>query len=78
MNPQKLENVMFSDSKSVLECLENRSQPTCAIKDLELTLDNFNDLFFSKQVTLHWIPSHCFIKGNDLAESLAKIGVLQE
>ena len=69
--------VVFSDSKSVLQCLKNESLSSRTIKDLILTLTKFSDEF-NKDITFQWIPSHCNIEGNEAADKLAKEGSTME
>ena len=72
--PEKKANcVIFSDSLSVLETLDELNLSTKAIRDLALQISSFNE---KHQVTLYlqWIPSHCGIEGNERADTLAKRG----
>ena len=48
--------------------------PYLTPKSLSNTQSLFNSLSQSKIVHLQWIPDHCSIPGNDLADSLAKAG----
>ena len=76
MNPEISTNaVIFTDSKSVLECLHNNSVPTSAIRDLIQTIDSFHK-DYGHEITLQWIPSHCNINGNEAADKLAKEGAM--
>ena len=78
MQPTLLADVViFSDSKSVLQCLKNGSLPSSVIKDLMFTLANFVSEF-QREVTFQWIPSHCNIDGNESADKLAKEGSSME
>ena len=77
MNPDLATNVVvFSDSKSVLECLKNNSLPTSATRNLMETINSFAEL--GCHITLQWIPSHCNINGNESADRLAKVGSMME
>ena len=61
--------VIFTDSLSSLQSLdsqESESRPNLVRETLAL----FNEL--KSQVTVVWIPGHSGIKGNDLADRLAK------
>ena len=77
-NPEKVENVVvFSDSKSVLDALENQNFQLGTIRDLALTIHSFLE-DFEATLTLQWIPSHCNIPGNERADSLARSGAQKE
>ena len=78
MKPELITHIaVFSDSKSVLECLSNHSLTTNAIKDLITSIDQFASQF-KKEITLQWIPSHCNIDGNESADKLAKVGSMMD
>lgn len=78
MKPELIAHIaVFSDSKSVLECLSNHSLTTNAIKDLITSIDQFASQF-KKEITLQWIPSHCNIDGNESADKLAKVGSMMD
>ena len=63
--------VIFSDSKSALQAIENLSKNRL---DLILEIYHLNSLIYSKgtELDLVWIPSHCNISGNDQADVAAK------
>ncbi|GFR94639.1 ribonuclease H1 [Elysia marginata] len=65
--------VIFSDSKSVLEALQNESLQNSSLKSLFLTIDSFLKTY-DVDLTLQWIPGHCNITGNERADTLAKKG----
>ena len=66
--------VIFSDSKSALEAVENQDTH---VKQLLFLIDDFIKIS-NKTVTLQWIPSHCSIRGNERADTLAKTGAGKE
>ena len=69
--------VIFSDSMSVLQALENEKLDTSLIISITKTLSAFMQEF-DIDVTLQWIPSHCDIPGNERADTLAKKGAESE
>ncbi|GFR75152.1 reverse transcriptase-like protein [Elysia marginata] len=72
--PENTQNiVIFSDSKSVLEALQNESLQNSSLKSLFLTIDSFLKTY-DVNLTLQWIPVHCNITGNERADILAKKG----
>ena len=62
---------IFTDSKSVLQALQNRN---CNRFDsISNILNSMRDLMHKgKTVLLQWIPSHVGLKGNDMADKAAK------
>ena len=70
---KKADCVIFSDSLSVLQTLDESNLSTKAIRDLALQVSSFLE---EHKVTLYlqWIPSHCGIEGNERADILAKRG----
>ncbi|GFR83086.1 hypothetical protein ElyMa_000641800, partial [Elysia marginata] len=59
--PEKTHNiVIFSDSRSVLEALQNESLQNSSLKSLFLTIDSFLKTY-DVDLTLQWIPGHCNI-----------------
>ncbi|GFS02839.1 ribonuclease H1 [Elysia marginata] len=74
--PEKTQNiVIFSDSKSVLEALQNENLQNSSLKSLFLKRDSLLKTY-NVDLTLQslWIPSHCNITGNERADILAKKG----
>ena len=77
-NNHELSNiVVFSDSKSALEAVENQNLKDSVIKDLLLTIHDFIE-YSNKTITLQWIKSHCSISRNERADFLAKSGAAKE
>merc|ERR1711951_136217 len=68
--------IIFSDAKSVLLAL-NSDFKSHIIQDLSSSLDVFMKTS-NYEVILQWIPSHCKIKGNERADTLAKKGASEE
>ena len=64
------QNIVFlSDAKSVLQAVQSGQDKT--LNDVIAALSN---LCTKHTVAMQWIPAHCGIKGNELADSLAKLG----
>lgn len=66
-----------SDFRSVLECIgswgvKKSKHPLIYDIKLEIDLAEREGL----QVTLLWVPGHCDINGNEMADSLVKLGAL--
>ena len=55
-----------TDSRSALDALYNQSEP-----HLSRTL---HSILEERRVVLQWIPAHCVINGNEMADKLAKKG----
>ena len=65
-------NLVFcTDSKAVLNALNNPLTNSKLVKDCKYFL---NLLCANNRVTLLWVPAHCNIEGNEIADSLAKEG----
>ena len=73
---KRRDSIIFSDSLSVLEALDNKSYGTKAIRDLAIQISSFLE-DFGIVLVLQWIPSHCDIPGNERADTLAKKGASQ-
>jgi len=69
--------IIFTDAKSVLQAIDSQQYKSQAIQILSSTLDKFIKTH-DYEVILQWIPSHCEIKGNERADTLAKKGASQE
>ena len=69
--------VIFSDSMSVLQALENEKQDSTLLTNITKTIITFMNVF-EVEVTLQWIPSHCEIPRYERADTLAKKGAQTE
>ena len=69
--------VIFTDSFSTLKALENSDTSTQSIDNLALVIDQLLTSYDIK-LTLQWIPGHCDLQGNEIADSLAKEGARKE
>ena len=69
--------IIFSDAKSVLQALNAETYKSHVIQELSNRLDVFIKNF-NYEIILQWIPSHCQIKGNERADTLAKKGAAEE
>ncbi|BFY98463.1 hypothetical protein BsWGS_01503 [Bradybaena similaris] len=63
--------VFFTDCKSLLESLQTPKDSRATTEDI---ITELNNLPQSSQVALQWIPSHCGIAGNEIADTLSKTG----
>ena len=73
-NPQQItDTIIFTDSLSTLEALENGSDTSKDITHLKWSLHNLMSRH-SIRVVLQWIPAHTGIPGNERADALAKQG----
>ena len=65
----RVNHVIFSDSKSVLQAIFEQNWDNPLINQ---TLTKLNLLMHNKSIILCWIPSHVGILGNDKADTAAK------
>ena len=65
--------IIYSDSLSALQAIENMNWEKQDIQDI---LETLNSLKAShKEIVFCWIPSHVGIQGNETVDELAKIGL---
>ena len=62
--------VFLTDARSFLEALISNKSPDLAQAMQRLSI--------SRQVTIQWIPAHCGVQGNEIADQLAKEGATLE
>ena len=60
--------IIFSDSLSVLQSINNSKIDNSVIQDIILRLHNMSH----KQIIFCWLPSHVGIRGNEKADKAAK------
>ena len=60
--------IVFSDSLSVLQSINNSKIDNSVIQDIILRLHNMSH----KQIIFCWLPSHVGIRGNEKADKAAK------
>ena len=60
--------IIFSDSLSVLQSINNSKLDNSVIQDIILRLHNMSH----KQIIFCWLPSHVGIRGNEKADKAAK------
>ena len=76
--PQKISHtVIFTDSKSALEALEDQSTNSTEISKAVLQIHRLLTVF-PIRLLLQWIPGHTDIPGNERADRLSKRGAQQE
>ena len=64
--------IIFSESLSVLQSINNSKKEDSVIQDIILRLHNMSH----KQIILCWLPSHVGIRGNEKADKAAKSALL--
>ena len=62
---------IYSDSKAALQALDNVEINSKIVYE---TAQHLNKLCVNNMVKLSWVPGHSNIKGNDIADSLARLG----
>ncbi|XP_077455370.1 uncharacterized protein LOC144073431 [Stigmatopora argus] len=68
-------SIILSDCKSLVQAMGNPHMQDPAIRRLQGDIALFPP---PKRLQLLWIPGHCNICGNDLADALAKLGSLDD
>ena len=69
--------VIFTDSKSALEALENHQSRNEDITELVNSISRLYSAY-EKKIWLQWIPGHADVAGNEIADRLAKCGAQKE
>lgn len=73
-----LKTIIFSDSKSVLQCLKNNNIKSINRKHIIEIKLLLQDLYKRNiKVDFFWIPSHSGIIGNELVDGLAKLAITE-
>ena len=62
---------MLCDSKYLVETLANSNQPDCDVHRIQSAIA---ELCKKKEVRILWVPGHCNLRGNELADLEAKLG----
>jgi ribonuclease HI len=76
--PREEEFHLFTDSEYSYDLLMGNSIPHINIHLIHHTIRKFRTfLALAPNTTLHWLPGHLHIKGNDDADKLAKLGASQ-
>ena len=63
--------LVLCDRKSLVETLSNSNQPD---GDVHRMQSAFAELCKKKEVRILWVPGHCKLRGNELADLEAKLG----
>ena len=63
--------LVLCDSKSLVETLANSNQPD---GDAHRIQSAIAELYKKKEVRILWVPGHCNLRGNELADLEAKLG----
>ena len=63
--------LVLCDSKSLVENLANSNQPDGDVHRIQSAIA---DLCKNKEVRILWVPGHCNLRGNELADLEAKLG----
>ena len=61
---------IYSDSKTALQALDSTKIKSKIVHE---TVQKLNRLGINNMVNLGWVPGHSNIKGNDIADSLARL-----
>merc|ERR1712055_429535 len=60
--------VIFSDSLSAIESIKNNKNKNA----LNIKINQILGSIYDKSIVFEWVPSHCSIPGNELADKAAK------
>ena len=63
--------LVLSDSKSMVETLANSNQPEGDVHRIQSAIA---ELCKKKEVRILWVPGHCNLRGNELADLEVKLG----
>ena len=63
--------LVICDSKSLVETLANSNQPDGDVHRIQSAIA---ELCKKKEVRILWVPGHCNLRGNELADLEAKLG----
>ena len=63
--------LVLCDSKSLVETLANSNQPEGDVHRIQSAIA---ELCKKKEVQILWVPGHCNLRGNELADLEAKLG----
>ena len=63
--------LVLCDSKSLVETLANSNQPEGDVHRIQSAIA---ELCKKKEVRIMWVPGHCNLRGNELADLEAKLG----
>ena len=66
LTDQTSDVVFLTDSRSALDAIQNQNEPNL--------IRILNGSLGKRRVVLQWIPAHCGINGNEMADKLAKRG----
>jgi len=71
---QTNQNIVFlTDALSVLQAIVRNQD-----KELNILFTKLSDLAKTHHITMQWIPAHCGLRGNELADTLAKQGACEQ
>lgn len=66
---------IYSDSKAAIGALAKTTTESSVVWDCMQALNSLGE---RNSITLVWVPGHQGIQGNEMADSLAKLGTLEE